>query len=119
MVEASCHCGAVRMRVAERPQRLTSCNCSFCRRHGALWAYYDASQVTFTAGAGTTVSYIQGDRTLATHHCPICGCITHWESLEKQGVGRIAVNARLMDPAEIADLPVRRFDGASTWTYLD
>ena len=75
MIEASCHCGAVRMQV-ERPQRLTSCNCSFCRRHGAVWAYYDASHVAFMSGAGMTVPYIQGDRTLATHHCPTCGCIT-------------------------------------------
>ena len=119
MIEASCHCGAVRIRV-ERPQRLTSCNCSICRRHGALWVYYDAGQVSFTAGVGTTVPYIQGERTLATHHCPVCGCITHWESLPKQReTGRIAVNTRLMDPAEISDVPVRRFDGASTWTYLD
>jgi hypothetical protein len=31
----------------------------------------------------------------------------------------MGVNARLMDPADIADVPVRRFDGAATWTYLD
>jgi len=65
------------------------------------------------------VPHIQGERTLATHHCPICGCITHWESLGKQEPRRIAVNTRLMDPAEISDVPVRHFDGASTWTYLD
>ena len=119
MIEASCHCGAIRMQV-ERPQRLTSCNCSFCRRHGAVWAYYDASHVAFMSGAGMTVPHIQGDHTLATHHCPICGCITHWESLHMPGeAARIAVNTRLMDPAEPADVPVRRFDGASTWTYLD
>ena len=31
----------------------------------------------------------------------------------------MAVNARLMTPAEIADVPIRQLDGASTWTYLD
>ena len=38
MIEASCHCGAVRLEIAQRPERLTSCNCSICRRLGALWA---------------------------------------------------------------------------------
>jgi hypothetical protein len=37
----------------------------------------------------------------------------------KEGATKMAVNARMMDPEEIADIPVRRFDGASSWTYLD
>jgi hypothetical protein len=119
VIEASCHCSAIRIEAAERPRQLTSCNCSLCRRLGALWAYYRRDQVTFVAGAGTTVAYVQGDRTLEMHHCPTCGCVTHWESVKKGGAERIAVNARLIDPAEIADVPVRRLDGASTWTYLD
>jgi hypothetical protein len=31
----------------------------------------------------------------------------------------MAVNAKLMTPTEIADMPIRHLDGASTWTYLD
>ena len=119
MIEASCHCGAVRLQVAERPQRLTSCNCSICRRLGTLWAYYARDQLTIVQGAGTTVPYIQGDRTLALHHCPICGCVTHWEGLPAGDVARVAINARLIDPAELEGVPVRRFDGADSWTYLD
>jgi hypothetical protein len=119
MIEASCHCGAVRMEIAEKPQRVTSCNCSICRRLGTLWAYYHPDQVRFTAGAGTTVSYVQGERTLAIHHCPTCGCVTHWASVRKEYADRMAVNARLMKPDDLADIPVRRFDGADTWTYLD
>ena len=80
MIEASCHCGAVRIDVEVPPAQLTSCNCSLCRRLGTLWAYYRPGQVRIAQGAGTTVPYIQGDRTLAVHHCPTCGCVTHWES---------------------------------------
>ena len=36
---ASCHCGAVRIEVQRAPRTLTGCNCSVCRRHGALWAH--------------------------------------------------------------------------------
>lgn len=118
VIEASCHCGAVRIEVAEPPRQLTSCNCSLCHRLGVLWAYYHPDQVTIAAGAGTTVPYVQGDRTLAVHHCPACGCVTHWEPVLKDGADRMAVNARLMAPAEIEGVPVRRFDGASTWRCL-
>lgn len=119
MVEASCRCGAVRIEVAERPQRLTSCNCSLCLRLGVLWAYYALNQVRIAKGAGTTVPYTQGDRRLAMPRCPTCGYVTHWESTGKGNLDRMAVNARLMEEGDIADVRVRRFDGAKAWSYLD
>jgi hypothetical protein len=119
MIEASCHCGAVKLQIAEKPERLTSCNCSICHHLGTLWAYYHPSQVALVSGKGATVPYIQGERTLAIHHCPTCGCVTHWESSREEHKDRMAVNARLMKRDEIADVLVRRFDGPDTWTYLD
>ena len=44
MLTATCHCGAVRVDVPRKPRRLTSCNCSICRRYGTLWAYYKVSR---------------------------------------------------------------------------
>lgn len=46
MIEGSCHCGNVKFTVTERPKWLTSCNCSICRRHAALWAHLDPEQST-------------------------------------------------------------------------
>lgn len=31
----------------------------------------------------------------------------------------MAVNLRLADPDVVAAVPVRRFDGADSWTFLD
>jgi hypothetical protein len=53
------------------------------------------------------------------YHCKTCGCTTRYESVEKFEGGRIAVNARMMSPNEIAGIRVRTFDGAGTWKYLD
>mgnify|MGYP001627549667 CR=1 FL=1 len=114
MIDTVCHCGAVRVTLPRPPQRLTQCNCSLCRKLGTLWAYFTPAEVTVT---GETETYVQGDRTLATHRCRVCGCVSHWSSLT--GADRLGVNVRLMDPAALADIPVRRFDGADTWTYLD
>lgn len=115
-IPLSCHCGTVRLTVTTAPTEVKSCNCSICRRLGALWAYYPASEVT--VDQGETVAYIQGDRTLATHHCPTCGCTTHWTGLD-QVSDRMAVNARLMEPEVMEGVRIRRFDGADTWTLLD
>ncbi|WP_159587042.1 GFA family protein [Chelativorans xinjiangense] len=119
MLEATCHCGAVKIRVSVEPAWLNECNCSICRRLGTLWSYYHPSKVTFVKGAGTTVAYLWGDRGLEFHHCPTCGCTTHWEPVRKEGAERMAVNARLMDPERIAGIRVRHFDGAESWKYLD
>ncbi|HEV2673919.1 MAG TPA: GFA family protein [Aliidongia sp.] len=119
MIEASCHCGAVRIEIPEAPERLTECNCSMCRRLATRWAYYTRGQITIHKAPDATVAYAQGDRTLATHHCRVCGCTTHWEGIGPEYSERVAVNARLFEPADLEGIRVRRFDGADTWEFLD
>ena len=120
MVEASCHCGAVRIIVETAPTELTSCNCSICRRLGALWAFYLPGQVQVV---GDTTSYlwadrIRGDRTVDIHHCATCACTTHWKPVGPRR-DRMAVNARLMEPQVVEAARIRHLDGAETWKYLD
>jgi len=119
MIEATCHCGAVRIEIAEPPVAVTECNCSICRRLGARWAYYRPDQVRIICEPWATTGYVQGDRTLATHHCNVCGCITHWESIDPAFTERMGVNSRLIDPALMVGVKVRKFDGADSWTYLE
>ncbi|HET9160528.1 MAG TPA: GFA family protein [Caulobacteraceae bacterium] len=113
MIAGSCHCGQVRFEV-EKPQAVTSCNCSICRRLGWILAYYEADQVRMGAGQGRTAGYIQGDRTLASHHCPTCGVATHWVG-RGEHAHRIGVNIRLFDPKDLDGVTVRFLDGADTW----
>ncbi len=118
MLLASCHCGAVRFEIAERPETVTDCNCSICRRLGGLWAYYRKDQVRIIAAPDATSAYVWGDRMLEFHHCQTCGCATHGVSTEKGDPDRITINARLFDPADLVGMPIRKFDGAESWTYL-
>ena len=118
MINASCHCGAVRFEIAEPPEMLTQCNCSICRRIAGLWAYYRPEQVKLVSPPGATLAYVWGDRILELHTCRTCGCTTHSERIEKEGAEKMGVNARMMDPAVIAGLRVRHLDGADTWEVL-
>ena len=119
MIEASCHCGAVKIQVPARPRKLTSCNCSICRRLGTLWSYYRMDRVKFKKKPGATRAYSWGDKDLEFHACKKCGCTTHWEPVVKAKASRVGINARLIDPADIEGVRVRRLDGAKTWRYLD
>jgi hypothetical protein len=115
MIEGSCHCGAVKIEVPTAPTQLTSCNCSICRRLGTLWTYHPPAQVRVT---GKTETYVWGDRMLELHRCVVCGCPTHWRAFDP-AYERMGINARLLDPAVIKDVRIRRIDGADTWEWLD
>jgi hypothetical protein len=133
-VTGSCHCGAVRIAVPRVPEWVASCNCSICRRTGALVAYYPTDEVRVE---GKTETYVTGDRFIRFHHCPTCACHTHWDANPEALAGdlpdgvrdaltsRMGINARLLDGFEMregvngavpflggAELEVRFFDKA-------
>ena len=119
MLTGSCHCGAVQIEVPRRPRRLTSCNCSICRRYGVLWAYYQAADVQVRCKRGATESYSWGRRNLNFVRCATCGCIMNWERRKPRKVNYMGVNARNLEPAALGTVRVRLLDGADTWKYLD
>jgi hypothetical protein len=119
MFIATCHCQNVRIEIQELPVTVTSCNCSLCRRYGARWAYFSRDQVRLEAEPGTLSNYCWGDRFIDFWHCTVCGCLTHYTSVDTEPGSRFAVNARMLPPEVMESLPVRHFDGADTWQYLD
>jgi hypothetical protein len=118
MIEASCHCGSIRLEIAAPPETLTDCNCSICRRYGVLWAYYLPAQIRIEAGENATQVYKWGDKSLEFHRCRNCGCVTHWVAVDKSR-DRMGVNTRLMAPEIVAAARLRHLDGADTWQYLE
>ena len=116
MTEASCHCGTVRLICDVAPAEVTDCNCSICRRYGALWAYYPASWIQIEARKGGLASYSWRRKVRAYIRCKRCGCITHYKYRKKWGQGTVAVNANNFEPEALKGVRVRKLDGASTWT---
>jgi hypothetical protein len=121
MLIGSCHCGKTGFTLTGDPGSITACNCTLCRRYGALWAYdYEGERIAII---GETASYTRVDRhdpSLEILFCPACACVVSWRGLRPQADGRrrIAVNIRLAPPEEVADLPIDHFDGLETWEDL-
>ena len=121
MIEGACTCGAVKWRLDAVPESATACNCSACRRYGALWAYDYEDEGIHVSGA--TKGYVRAtaDASLGFHFCTECGCVAYWRSLapNDQGRRRIAVNLRLAkQPQAVAQVLIDHFDGSDKWEDL-
>lgn len=119
MLEGSCLCGAVRWRFDGMPEAATACNCTACRRYGALWAYDFEDEVIRVSGP--TRMFARGNRNLGFHFCPQCGCVAYWRGLKTDDDGRrrIAVNLRLAEaPEAVAKIVIDHFDGFETFDDL-
>lgn len=77
--EASCHCGAVRLRLTlpNGLQKLRRCNCSLCRRKGAVVASVLVEDLEVIAGEDNLSLYQFGTMTAKHYFCRTCGIYTH------------------------------------------
>lgn len=121
MLEGSCHCGETRWTFEGDPGSITACNCTLCRRYGALWAYdYEGGRIRVIGQTKTYARAGKQDAALEIHFCPSCACVLCWRGLglEEDGRRRMAVNLRLAPPKAVADLPIDHFDGLDTFDDL-
>jgi hypothetical protein len=122
-MKGSCHCGAVTLKLASRPDYLNDCNCSLCSKHGVLWGYFATDDVVIV---GETAAYTRADReqpAVRLHFCSICGCSTHWTPMPHIPQDRMGANMRLFNSAGLAGVELRfpngrDWDGLSDYGYL-
>ncbi|NNC51795.1 MAG: GFA family protein [Erythrobacter sp.] len=108
-LHGGCHCGKVRLVLRDSVSEVSECNCSLCRRVGGLWHYCGPEKLQ---ESGSAVAYRQGDCSLDTWHCEVCGCVTHWTAVDP-GYDRVGVNMRMFEPEAWQCLPRKFVDGAS------
>jgi len=123
MLTGTCHCGGAQWTLEGDPGAITACNCTLCRRYGALWAYDEDEEGGRTTISGATTSYVRADKDvwgLEILFCPTCGCVLCWRGrrIRRDGSRRMAVNVRLAPPEVVADLRVEHFDGLDKFAGL-
>ena len=121
ILTGSCHCSSVHWTLEGDPGPATACNCTLCRRYGALWAYdYENERIRISGPSVTYTRVGKANPALEIHFCPTCGCVLCWRGLHlgPDGRRRIAVNLRLAEPEAVADLAIDHFDGLDTFDDL-
>ena len=74
-----CHCGAIEanINIAENFEKILRCNCSLCKRKGAVMSMVKNEDFTIIKGADKLMLY-QFHTKVANHYfCSICGVYTH------------------------------------------
>lgn len=77
--QGSCHCGTVKFEVRNQEglNNLMRCNCSLCRRRGAIMATAKISDLVITAGEEQLTLYQWNTRIAKHYFCSLCGIYTH------------------------------------------
>ena len=110
-----CHCGAIRFHFESEP--ITSglrCNCSICRRKGAVMSdeYYPPERFTLLSGKKALSCYRWNDCDVNHYFCRHCGIYPfHDGTGERQGHCR--VNLGCVEGVDPLALEIRVFDGAN------
>lgn len=108
-----CHCGSVRYEVDADLSRVMACNCSICRKRGAMLTFVPADKFRLGSGADALTDY-QFNKKIVHHlFCKTCGVGSFARGLGPNGAEMIAINVRCLDDVELEGLTVVPFDGAS------
>jgi hypothetical protein len=128
---ATCHCGATRIALPAHPTHAGECNCTYCARTGAVWAYYDPGELTFLARDDERM-YSTSPDVHQHHFCGRCGMQTwgdspNWAELYNNDgtpkvegatfptTRRLGLNLRLVDGLDWSAIAVEKLDGRNSW----
>lgn len=109
--QGSCHCGNIRFEVEGTLERVTSCNCSYCQRKGALMWFVPRDKLALTTPESTLSTYTFNKHVIQHRFCAKCACSPFGEARDPKGNLVAAVNVRCLEDIDLDALPVDKFDG--------
>ena len=110
----SCHCGAVKYRVAMKLDGAVTCNCSICQRTGTALAFAPASSFELLSGEGNLSDYQFGKKKIHHLFCRTCGVRSFARGAMPDGSPIVAVNVRCLEDLDFEGVPKKAYDGRST-----
>ena len=107
--QGSCHCGRVTFELQARIDHVVDCNCSICRRRGALWHGAPDSSLRVLSGESDLALYQFNTKTAKHYFCRHCGI--HPFARPRIAPDHWVVNVRCIDDINLASVKVQQFDG--------
>lgn len=113
-VKATCHCGAVELRVklTDGLNSIHRCDCSYCRRRQAAPVTAAITDLEIVKGAENLTLYSWNTHTAKHYFCKTCGIYTHHQ--RRSNPNEYGVNAANIDGVNPKELePIPWFDGVN------
>jgi len=109
MKTGRCHCGGVEFEVelANGLEDLRRCNCSLCRRKGAIMASVPVQRLKITKGEDQLTLYQWNTKAARHYFCKVCGIYTH--HLRRSNPMLYGFNVACIegvDPFALGEIPV-------------
>ena len=106
--EGSCHCGSVQFELSlpKGLEQLRRCDCSMCRRRGAVVASVPLNGISITRGKELLSLYQFNTKTAKHYFCSICGIYTHHQrrsNPEQYGFNVACLES--INPFELGEIP--------------
>ena len=117
----SCHCGRVRFEVDAEIDHVRVCDCSVCRRRGALNHRVPKENLRLLTSWNDLVVYQWGSRTAKDYFCSVCGILPFRRPSDPtsqevtEGVEPFdgwAVNVRCLEGIDLESIPIKRIYGS-------
>jgi hypothetical protein len=109
----SCHCGKLAYKVDEDlPAKAMECNCSICRRKGALHHFTTPDRFSFEGSSEDIAVYTFNKHNVRHQFCRTCGCAPFAEGQGPNGPV-VEINLRCAEGIDLDSLEIAKFDGAS------
>lgn len=109
----SCQCGRVAREADADLDGAISCNCSRCRRLGAVLVFAPRDRFVLLAGEGDLTEHRFNTRRIRHLFCRQCGIEGFAFGEMPDGSAMVALNVNCLDGVDARRLPTRAFDGAS------
>lgn len=106
----SCHCGDVRFEIDADIDHARDCDCSLCRRRGALNFRVQPSQLRLLTPLENMTLYQWHTKTAKDYFCPRCGMLPFRRPRTDPSVWTI--NLRCIEGLDLDALEIRRVEGS-------
>lgn len=109
--DGSCQCGAITFEVDADLDQTVTCNCSRCRRLGAVLTFVPGQSFSLIK-AGPMAEYRFNQQVISHRFCPTCG-VEPFAYGEKDGERIVAINVNCLHGVNPRGLESQALDGAS------
>ena len=119
--KGACHCGKVRFEIEADIDHVRSCDCSVCRKRGALNFRIPKEKLNLLTPWDELTLYQWGSKTAKDYFCPNCGILPFRQpaalSQAEISEGKTpfegwAVNVRCLEGIDLDSIPVKNVYGS-------